>query len=188
MTLDRHPFGWIDRRARFWLWLCLLVLALTLSQTLGRLGEPLTTDAAPAGIVSFELARTAEMSGAILASWPAAARENAMLLQGLDFLYLAVYPLLFSLSAVLLGQQLPAGWRRAALGLAWLVLLTAPLDAIENVALIQQLSAGPAAAPAQLAWLCATVKFGLLAAAAIFLGLAWLVWLARRLGISRSSQ
>jgi hypothetical protein len=179
--LKQHPFGWTTARARPWLWLVLLILTLVLSQVLGRLGEPLQTSAAPAGIVSFELARTVTATDQILTSWPSGAWENAFLLQGVDFLYLFIYPLWFSLSAVLLGARLPAGWQRAAHLVAWIVLWTGPLDAIENVALIRQLLHGPATAQAQLAWLCASLKFGLLGVAALFLLAGLVVWGGRRL-------
>ena len=179
--LKQHPFGWITPRARPWLWLILLILTVILSQVLGRLGEPLKTSAAPAGIVSFELARTVTATEQVLTSWPSGAWENAFLLQGLDFLYLFVYPLWFSLSAVLLGARLPAGWQRAANLVAWVVLLTGPLDAIENIALIQELLHGPATNLAQQALLCASLKFGLLGVAALFLLVGLVVWGGRRL-------
>ena len=186
MMPDRHPFGWTTARARPGLWLVLLILTLVLSQVLGQLGQSLQTVAAPAGIVSFELARTVAVADQILSSWPSGARENAFLLQGLDFLYLFIYPFWFSLSAVLLGTKLPAAWQRAANLVAWVVLLAGPLDAIENIALFQVLKHGPAATPALVAWLCASLKFGLLGLAVLFLLAGLAVWGGRQLWSGRS--
>ena len=55
---------------------------------------------------------------------------------------------------------------------SWRVLVSAPLDAVENHALIQQLMHGPSQLYAQLAWWCAVPKFSLLAMAGAFLVLA----------------
>lgn len=87
---------------------------------------------APFGIVSFELAGGLERSKAILDSWPEPALSIALLLQGVDYLYLLVYPLWLSLAAVSLASRLNGIWRSFGHGVSWVVLLAAPLDAIEN--------------------------------------------------------
>ncbi|MDH4017149.1 MAG: hypothetical protein OEV20_07415 [Actinomycetota bacterium] len=157
------PFGWIVPARRGLALVVLLVLTFSLSLWLAALGDPLATDAAPSGIVSFELARTAEGARAVLDSWDAEAREAAMLVQGVDFLYLLAYPAFFSLTAIQIGRRLGGRWLTAAVPLAWAMWLAAPLDAVENWALIEQLRTGPDDGAALLAWACAIPKFALVA-------------------------
>lgn len=156
-------------------------LFVTLTVWLYQLDKALRTEAAPQGIVSFELARTGEKSGAILASWSPQAREAAMLLQGLDYLYLVVYPVWLSLLGISVSERLGGRWRKIGLWAGTAVLLCAPLDAIENHALIVQIMRGPSDELAARAWLCATMKFTLLFAVWAYLATAGAAALARRL-------
>jgi len=57
---------------------------------------------------------------------------------------------------------------RTGLALAWAVLLAAPLDAVENAALVWMLVQGPGDAAAAVAWACALPKFAL-----VFAGLGY---------------
>ena len=157
-------------------------LFVTLTVWLYQLDRVLHTDAAPQGIVSFELARTAAKSAAILDSWNAEAREAAMLLQGLDFLYLIVYPVWVSLLALSLSERLGGTWERVGLWLATPVLLCAPFDAIENHALILQIMRGPSDTLAVRAWFCAGAKFALLFVGLGYVATAGIAVLSRRLG------
>lgn len=152
----------------------------TLTVWLYQLDRVLRTEAAPNGIVSFELARTGETSRAILDSWNPQAREAAMLLQGLDYLYLVVYPIWLSLLISSPSERLGGTWQRAGLWMSTAVLLCAPLDAIENHALIVQIMRGPSDDLAARAWLCATMKFALLFAGWVYLATAGATVLARR--------
>ena len=165
----RTPFDFMQPRAEGWALVVLSVLVVSTSIWLGAIGAPLETDAAPQGIISFELARTAEGAHAVLESWDARAREAAMLLQGVDFLYLLVYPAWFSLATIRLARRLGPTLSRIGRGFAWAVLLAAPLDVVENFALLDQLASGPSQASAVLAWACAVPKFALVFAAALFL-------------------
>ena len=181
------PFAWLAPRYRGRALALLIGLTSTLSIWLAVAGAPLTTDAAPNAIVSFELARTADASAAILASWDAKAREAAMLVQGIDILYLLAYPAMFSLAAVQLGHRLRGRWLRIGMPLAWAVWLAAPLDLIENLALIEQIQSGPSEGAAFVAWACALPKFALVIALALFAlaGLVALAWHRLR-GIEQS--
>lgn len=155
-------------------------LFVTLTVWLMQLDRVLHTDAAPQGIVSFELARSAANAGAILESWNAAAREAAMLLQGLDFLYLVVYPVWLSLLSLTLAERLGGAWARVGTGIAAAVILCAPFDALENHALIVQIMRGPSEELAMRAWFCASVKFALFFAALAFIATAGVAALVRR--------
>jgi hypothetical protein len=180
------PFAWVGERAQPPLILTLTLLSLGLSLWLGVLGQALESPEAPNGIVSFELARHLDRSAAILVSWSASAREAAMLIQGLDYLYLLVYPAWFSACAARLGARLGGAWQRAGALVAWGVLLAAPLDAVENHALIAQLVDGASEANAQLAFWCALPKFALVGLGALFLFIAGGQWLLLRLGTGRT--
>jgi len=153
----------------------------TLTVWLYQLDRVLRTEAAPQGIVSFELARTAAKSVAILDSWSPQAREAAMLLQGLDFLYLVVYPVWLSLLALSLSASLGGRWQRVGLWIGTAVIFCAPFDAIENHALIVQVMRGPSDELAARAWFCAGVKFALFFAALAFIAAAGVVAASRRL-------
>lgn len=163
-----RPNNWINEDARRPVLVTLTALAACMTAWLVWMDQALVTDAAPNGIVSFELARIFARSAAILESWSDHAQSVAMLVQGADYLYLLVYPAWFSLSADMLGTRLGGSWQRIGLAISWLVLLAIPLDAIENYALIQQLLYGPSAFHAALAWWCAVPKFALVGLAASF--------------------
>ena len=177
--MTTSPFEWVAERAQPRLLAGITLLLVVLSIWLSMLGQALVTHEAPRGIVSYELARDVDRASAIIDSWSADAREKAMLIQGLDYLYLLVYPAWFSLAAARLGARLGGAWRRPSSVVSWVVLMSAPLDAVENHALIQQLVHGPSAVYAQLAWWCALPKFTLVAIAGAFLALAGSAWLAR---------
>lgn len=149
--------------------LALGALVAVLSAWLGALGAPLVTAAAPQGIVSYEFARDAATAGAILASWDSVAREKAMLIQGIDMLYLLAYPAFLSLACRALGDRLGGRFWSVGAPLSLAVLLAAPLDAAENLALIRQLEHGPSEGAAALAAFAAGPKFALVALASLFL-------------------
>ena len=153
----------------------------TLTVWLYQLDRVLRTDAAPQGIVSFELARTAAKSAAIIDSWSPQAREAAMLLQGLDYLYLVVYPVWLSLLGLSLSEWLGGAWQRIGLWVSTAVILCAPFDAIENHALIVQVMRGASDELAGRAWFCASVKFAFFFASLAFIAAAGVAALARRM-------
>jgi hypothetical protein len=179
--MTRGPFNWIDHRAQRQVLVILTILLLGSSAWLAYMDRNLASTAAPNGIISFELAGSLERSQAILQSWSDQARSAALLIQGFDYLYLFIYPAWFSLVAISLGIRLGGRWQSAGLLSGWIVLVAAPLDAVENYALIQQLLHGANAAQTQLALWCALAKFALLAASATFILLALGIWFARRL-------
>ena len=172
------PFGWISEPARRGVFLTLSALLIALAIALTSIGAPLNTDAAPRGIVSFELAGSAASAERMLASWSAPARERAMLSLGLDYLYMLVYPAWFSLACVLIARGSTAWHGRLGRGLAWLVLPTGVLDAVENWALIRILLDGASDGWAALAFWCAAPKFVLLLLAVPYVVVGGLVRLA----------
>ncbi|MBC8507543.1 MAG: hypothetical protein ISR58_01440 [Anaerolineales bacterium] len=157
-----HPFSSIlrERRGRyFW---PLVVFTVLIMLTLNLAGIPLTTDAAPAGIVSYEFAGNVTGAEKILASWDNVARERAAFVQGLDFLFIPFYAGAIALGCLMaLGVLLDRGWGLASVGvpLAWLVFLAGLLDVVENIALVVMLFDMPANPWPQIAYWCAAPKF-----------------------------
>ncbi len=128
------------------------------------LGAPLRTEAAPAGIVSFEFAGELSSAQRMVESWGPIGQVYAGLNLGLDFLFLVAYPITIALGCVLVSRSLSSrALPLAVLGvwLAWGQLLAGILDGVENYALIQVLLGGQDVLMPALARACATVKFAL---------------------------
>ncbi|HJL39417.1 MAG TPA: hypothetical protein RMG95_27225, partial [Polyangiaceae bacterium LLY-WYZ-15_(1-7)] len=66
-------------------------VAAALFVALTWMGLPLHTEVAPAGIVSFELARTPGQAIAIVQSWDEAARARAAIHLSVDYAFLLAY-------------------------------------------------------------------------------------------------
>jgi hypothetical protein len=178
----RHPFHGLSPGARRRGLVLLTIACLLVMGVLSWAGRPLVTDAAPRGIVSFELAGDPATAGRMLASWDASTRVLAAFGLGLDYVFLVLYAAWIALTCSLLAEALaPAAPRFAAAGvaLAWLQPAAAGLDAIENAALLRILLDGGFEGAAELAWLCASVKFGLVGAGLVWLMTAAIVALVR---------
>lgn len=158
------------------------VLFVALAVWLTLLDLPLRNEVAPTGVVAFELARTAERSAAILDSWDQRAKEGALLLHGLDYLFLLVYSAWLFLLSRKVAAALGGRWQPVGNAVAVGALFCAPFDAIENYALIVQLRDGATEALAYRAWLAATPKFVFFTAAVAFVLTGAGALLARRLG------
>ncbi len=178
-----HPFGSVpsDRRGRyFW---HLVVLAVLTMVILNLVGSPLTTAAAPVGIISFEFAGNVSQAEKILSSWDAEARQRAAFVQGLDFLFIPIYAGAIAFGCLMAsGVFRTKGWAMASLGenLAWLVLLAGLLDIIENYALVVMLFDVPANPWPQVAFWCAAPKFIFVAVGILYTLLGGLVYIFSR--------
>lgn len=164
-TMGR-PFA--QQRGRFWL---VLVVTVLLMAVMNWIGAPLVTEAAPLGIVSYELAGSADRAGQILESWDETAQQYAAFSLGLDYLFMLVYGLALWLGIALAAASLGArNWPPGSRGrlLVWLAPLAILCDAGENILLLLQLVNDPADPLAWWAALLAAVKFGL-----IFLGMVF---------------
>lgn len=168
------PLAWIIGAA-------LIIAVRVVSRRLTALGAPLQTGLAPQGIVSLELAGSAEEVNHILASWdardvggsePGEARSTARKSLQLDFLFIPVYVATLAFFCLLAARGAPASswWAAAGICLATLQIAAGLLDVIENVVLLRMIGGKVSEGAARLAQLCARVKFGL-----IFLGLAYVL-------------
>lgn len=145
----------------------------TLGLALDWIGRPLRSEAAPTAMISFELARSPDVAAEVVASWDAVpgALNAARTSLWLDYLFLLVYPVWLSLGCSAIARH--SSERVAAFGAvtAWTVLAAAPLDAVENAALLRALS-DPSTPWPQLAWWCAVPKFALVILALGYIALA----------------
>lgn len=138
----RHPFEWLSeasQRRAFILSTLLAVFVMVILQVLGR---PLNTEAAPAGIVSFELAGSILAAERMLESWGDAGRVYAGLSLGVDYFFLVTYAVAIGLGCVLVARSLACRSRfLSVVGilLAWAQFGAALLDGLENYALIRVL-------------------------------------------------
>ena len=165
---ERYPFARFSRAARGRaLWVGVAV-TLIIGTVMGVLGGPLFTPAAPSGIVSFELAGSAQNAAAMIASWGLAGVALAQKQTWIDFLYIPAYSLTLALSAglavwVCARRSRALGWIGVAL--SWGALAAGLFDVVENCAMLLQWSGSPSDPLAALARVCALVKFTLILAA-----------------------
>ncbi len=171
------PYPWIIDSAKVPILIVLVTFSIILTIALARIGRPLATEAAPLGIISFELAGSQSPAKKILDSWSEVAKHDAFLSLGLDYLYLCVYPFTISLACHLVATLGTGSWPIGDMwgnSLSWLVLAVIPLDGLENYALIRVLRLSEGKVWPIVARWCAIPKFGLviLGLAYTFLGLA----------------
>lgn len=163
--MSSHPLQRIPAAWRWRAFLPLLAFALFLMVVFTVTGAPLTTTAAPQGIVSLELAGSVATTERILASWTPDAYRRASFGLGLDYLFMPIYSTTIALGCLWAADVLRRRrWPLAEIGspLAWGLWLAALLDAVENVALLNVVF-HPAAAPwPQVSFGCASAKFALI--------------------------
>lgn len=173
-----HPFEEIPPHWQTRLFGLLVLLSVVLPAAMMHPG--LTTEAAPAGIVSFELAGTVAASQAMVDSWSEEARLHMAFGLGLDYLFLGVYSSAIILAILWARRHWQGGALVSiALPLAWAQWLAALCDAIENAALLRILERGATEPWPLVAAGCAGVKF-LLIALGLLYALTGLVARARR--------
>jgi hypothetical protein len=158
----RTPFNWLPAAEQPRAFVALLIVTIAALVAEQITGGPLKTDAAPSGIVSFELAGALPVALKIIESWNQTARVYAGLNLGLDFLFIAAYASCIGLGCVLVARNLArqsAPVATIGVALAWALWLAALLDCTENYVLINLLLGSQQAAFAALAQWCAIPKF-----------------------------
>lgn len=189
----KHPLENIPSPARRPLFWAFLAGTLCLFAVFRVLDAPLRTTAAPNGIVSFELARTAFQAQAIIDSWqelantassvegepvPGLVRRAytfAAFGLGLDYLFMPIYATALAFG-ILLAMDKHGKWF-AAVGawLGWGAYAAALFDAVENYALARMLMMNQVWSPfPQMAALNASVKFVLILLGLFFALAGWL--------------
>jgi len=163
-----HPFEYIRAGVRDRMIFPLVGSGLLLFFLLYLVGLPLTTPAAPYGIVSFELARNTGQAQTILDSWSQRAQLRAAFSLGLDFLFIPIYNTGLAMCC-LWAAQFQRERRRFSnwlvlIGipgvlLAWAQTLAGGLDLVENLALSNMLLGSVSAPWPQVSSICAALKF-----------------------------
>lgn len=185
------PFEWLSEPGQKRAFIAWVVLTLVVMVILQVLGGPLTTDAAPMGIISFELAGELSKAHGMLASWGQEGQVYAGLNLGLDYLFMLAYATAIGLGCVLVSRA----WAKKAAFVAWVgavlswvLWLAALLDAVENYALIRLLLGSTEEAWPTLARWCAMPKFLLVRAGLVYVLLgAILVMIVGRRGRERAA-
>lgn len=175
----KHPLEFFPVHLRKPFFFTFLFLTLVLFAVFRVLDQPLRTEAAPNGIVSFELAGDPLTARAITDSWnqvstllSSTGRPNPDIANvayafaafglGIDYLFMPVYALALAFGTLLAAQK-HKGWIRILAALAGYGAFAAALfDAVENYALFQVLLGWHQSGYPALAALCAIMKFGLL--------------------------
>jgi hypothetical protein len=187
----KHPLEFFPVHLRKPFFLGFLSLTLLLFAVFWILDQPLRTDAAPGGMVSFELAGTPLAAREITESWKqlsallgATGKPNPDIVNvayafaafglGLDYLFMPVYALALSFATLLIAQK-HVGWMHSILVLAGYGAFAAALfDAVENYALFQVLLGRAESSYPEIAAACATVKFSLLLLGMLVVLMGWL--------------
>ena len=159
----KHPLDFISDRARKPVFFAFLAWTLVLFAIFQVLNIPLTTKAAPAGIVSHQFAWTPEKAQAILSSWEGRASLFAALGLGLDYLFMPSYALAVTMGTLLAAGRHSGLLTRLGTWAAYGVFIAVVFDALENIGQAQQLLNGVITAPlTYFVGICAILKFSLL--------------------------
>jgi hypothetical protein len=179
----RHPFVWLTEAGQARAFVVMALLAIFVMANLQIVGTPLQTSAAPAGIVSFELAGDLPTAKAILVGWDQEAQIHAALSLGADYLFMLTYAVAIGLGCVLVARRLSARlriWALLGVALAWAQWGAAGLDALENYALIRLLQGSLQTYwPAVARW-CAIPKFAVVGVGLVYVAVGGMVALAVR--------
>ncbi len=198
----RNPFHWLSTSGQKRAFVVLLALTLVVMVSLNALGRPLNTEAAPLGIVSFELAGELSLAQSMVESWGPTGQVYAGLNLGLDYLFIVAYSSTIALGCALVagrlsrsnsarpgsgdpGQKRGFGNPLRAISdvgvlLAWAQFGAALLDAMENYALIQILLGSQQELWPVVARWCAIPKFSIVAAGMVYVGVGVVLGVATK--------
>ena len=166
-----HPFEWLSPSSQNRAFLVLFIFTLVVLASLQVLGGPLSTEAAPAGVVSFELVGELALAQSMVESWGETGRVYAGLNLGLDYLFMVAYGCAIALGCVLVARSLSQRVRflsTAGVVLAWAQFGAALLDAVENYALIRVLLGSQQELWPVVALWCAVFKFLIVAVGLVY--------------------
>ncbi len=169
---NKHPYSCLNQSQQVSMFIVFLPLAILLLICMQIIDQPLQTEAAPMGIVSFQLAGSLSESHLIMESWQKQGQMYAAFSLGLDYLFMLTYAVAFGLACVLLASKLfSKGSRLADFGpiLAWGAILAALLDVLGNYTLWQLLIGSDAEIWAIISYWSATIKFTILTVIILYL-------------------
>ncbi|MCB9110568.1 MAG: hypothetical protein H6634_04910 [Anaerolineales bacterium] len=158
----KHPLSFLPSDLRKPFFYVFLALTIFIFGVFRFLDLPLQTSAAPSGIVSFELAGSADAAHSMVESWDENARLFAAFGLGFDYLFMPVYAAALSLGLLLAGAKKVDWYRALTAWMGWGALIAAIFDAVENYSLWNILTGNIDGSFAQIAAICASIKFALL--------------------------
>ena len=168
----RHPFDFIQQSKWTKIFFLLLGLSFLIIAVMQLTGALLITDAAPYGIISFELAGSVTKIEKILASWDTDTMVRAAFALGFDFLFIPVYVSTIVLLCGIIANALQKNKRPiSSLGsfLAWGVIFAGLMDIVENVALVKIIFGTVASPWPEIALWSAILKFSLIIFGLVFI-------------------
>jgi hypothetical protein len=189
----QHPLEFIPDEYRKRIFFTLLALTLSLFAVFRVLDQPLRTPVAPNGIVSFELAGSAQSARDITDSWKqmslllssVAGQPNPDIVNlpyifaafglGIDYLFMPSYSFALAFGTLLAAGR-HAGWLKSLGAVAgYGAFAAAMLDAVENYALFQILLNKISSPYPEIAFYCASLKFVFLIFGLLYVLGAWLL-------------
>jgi hypothetical protein len=192
-TKMQHPLNFVPANSRKRLFFTFLSLTLLLFAVFRVLDQPLHTDAAPNGIVSFELAGNPQVARLITDSWKqanlslsaVAGQPNPDIVNvpflfaafglGMDYLFMPLYALALAFGTLLAAHR-HDGWVRSLGAVAGHAAFVAAIfDAVENYALLRILLGEIQSGYPAIAAFCAIIKFGLILFGVLYGLVAWLL-------------
>lgn len=161
-----------------------LALYVVVQVAIGAGNGALTTDAAPDGIITFELAGTPEEATRIVEDWErAGAVDDAGFNLGFDFLYMPLYGAVLAGLVIAVAHRARArghsGLHRLGVVVAWAPFLAVAFDVVETAALVRVLDDPSTSGLPALAKACAVAKFVLLLATVAYVVVVAVLSLAR---------
>lgn len=187
----RHPLEFFPKNLHKTFFYIFFLLTLVLFVVFRALDQPLQTDTAPHGIISFELAGNVLTARSITDSW----KQISLLLSatgdpepdivnvaysiaafglGLDYLFMPVYALALGFGSLLASQKHSTWLHSLSILAAYGAFAAATFDALENYFLFQILLGKVGAGYPKIAAVCAVLKFGLLASGIVVCVIGWL--------------
>jgi hypothetical protein len=172
----KHPLDFIPKSSQKSAFFGLLIFTLLLLSIFQVLNAEIITSAAPAGIVSHQLAWTPGKAREILASWNERASLFAAFSLGFDYLFMVSYSITVALGSLLVAGRHPGWMSRLSPLIAKGVFAAAIFDALENIFQARQLLYSVISLPVTvITGILACIKFSLLIFGILFslLGLFW---------------
>lgn len=184
-----HPLEFVPMQYRLRCFLLFLALTIIIFLIFRVLDEPLHTEAAPNGIVSLELAGSAEQSALIVSSWRPCGSgfpddtiscDSTPLLYaafglGLDYLFMPAYALALAFGILLATQRHGSILKYIGALAGYGSFAAALFDVVENFALWQILLGAFQSGYPDIAAFCARIKFGLLIFGSLAVLVAWIL-------------
>lgn len=164
----------VSARAQIIILILLAVATLVVFAVTSKANKALVNSQAPNGIVSFELAKDANISRDIINSWNSQAQKYAAFSLGVDYLFLFFYSSFFALAIFRVSIALKKEYKlfvKIGLFLIWAQFLAAFFDIFENYFLLQLLFGSSQLEFSSYAYILASAKFMLILAGLIYIGL-----------------